>query len=362
MTPPEATLVTLCTREPDAVAPGAIRAAAAAVPDWDAVLDLATRHRALAYLRAGLAREQVRPPVRIERAIGQTLLLSGTRLVRLREALRRVAAAFAEEGIPLIVLKGPVLAPVLYPGAIFRPFSDIDVLVPEAHVERAAALIVACGLPERAHGAGVAQAEHADHVHDAADYHRQFATDDWEVMVELHADALQLGMRLSPEGGRWVRSVPADGVRGVSMLSMEDQFVHLSTHAHKHGFNRLIWLKDLDLLARRYASKVDWALVLAIAREEGVTASVWYALELTRALLGTPVRRDWLRQVRPLLPVRIAYRVVWPEARIARLEGHMRRRAVQFHVADSWRGMLPSLLLMGRRQVRARAIVDALLH
>ncbi|MBV9359315.1 MAG: nucleotidyltransferase family protein [Chloroflexi bacterium] len=362
MTPPEATLVTLCTREPDAVAPGAIAAAAAAVRDWDAVVELAARHRALAYLRAGLARDQVRPPARAERAMGQLLLMSGTRLVRLRDALRRVAGAFATEGIPLIVLKGPVLAPALYPGAIFRPFSDIDVLVPEAHVERAAELIEACGLPERAHGAAVAQAEHADHVHDAADYHRQFATDDWEVLVELHADALQLGMRLSPERDRWVRSVPADGVAGVSMLSMEDQVVHLSTHAHKHGFNRLIWLKDIDLLVRRRGQTLDWPLALAIAREEGVTASLWYALELTRALLGTPVPRDWLRQVRPVLPVRLAYRAVWPEADIARLEGHMRRRAVQFHVADSWRGMLPSLLLMGRRQVRARAIVDALLH
>jgi hypothetical protein len=146
------------------------------------------------------------------------------------------------------------------------------------------------------------------------------------------------------------------------MLSMEDQLVHLSTHAHKHGFNRLIWLKDLDLLVRQRGATLNWQLALAIAREEGVTASVWYALELTRALLGTPVPRHWLRQSRPMLPVRIAYRAIWPVARIARLDGHMRRRAVQFHVADSWRGMLPSLLLMGRRQVRARAIVDALLR
>jgi hypothetical protein len=39
----------------------------------------------------------------------------------------------------------------------------------------------------------------------------------------------------------------------------------------------------------------------------------------------------------------------------------MRRRAVQFLAADSWRGMLPNLVLMGRRGDRLRAIASAVL-
>jgi hypothetical protein len=35
---------------------------------------------------------------------------------------------------------------------------------------------------------------------------------------------------------------------------------------------------------------------------------------------------------------------------------------VQFHAAESWRGMLPSLLLMERRRSRARAILQYLIH
>ena len=55
-------------------------------------------------------------------------------------------------------------------------------------------------------------------------------------------------------------------------------------------------------------------------------------------------------RLRPGLVLRGLYRCVWRPAAIVALEGHMRRRAVQFHVADSWRGMLPSLVLMGRRR------------
>jgi hypothetical protein len=186
-----------------------------------------------------------------------------------------------------------------------------------------------------------------------------FVSENGHELIELHLDPLQLGMRLSPEGARWARAVPAEGLPGVLRLSLPDQLVHLSVHAHKHGFNRLVWLKDLDLLIRRGCTELDWQAALEIARDEGVTASVWYALQLTRSLLGTPVAAEWLVQTRPSALLRAMYAWVWPIRRIARLDGHMRRRAIQFHVADSWRGMLPSLILMGRRRTRARAIVHA---
>jgi hypothetical protein len=76
-------------------------------------------------------------------------------------------------------------------------------------------------------------------------------------------------------------------------------------------------------------------------------------------VLGAPLPRPALAGLRPSLPVRALYRLTWPVEWVAGLEGHMRRRAVQFHAAESWRGMLPSLLYMGRRGDRARAIAEA---
>jgi hypothetical protein len=137
------------------------------------------------------------------------------------------------------------------------------------------------------------------------------------------------------------------------MLAAEDQVVHLSVHAQKHGFSRLIWLKDLDLLLRQ--QHIDWNIVRDVAHREGVAASVWYALELTRTLLGTPLPAAALRW-QPSLATRLLYAAVWPARRVTGLQGFLRRRAVQFVPADSWRGMLPSLLLMGRRSARVRAI------
>ena len=144
------------------------------------------------------------------------------------------------------------------------------------------------------------------------------------------------------------------------MLGREDQLVQLAVHAHKHGFSRLIWLKDIDLLVRSEGDRADWDLVTRAARREGVVGSLWYSLSLISGLLGTPLPVSAAR-IRPSAPLRRLFSILWPEARIAALEGKMRRRAVQLHVADSWRGVLPSLLLMGRRGERVVIIARSLL-
>lgn len=163
------------------------------------------------------------------------------------------------------------------------------------------------------------------------------------------------------EAERWARAAPLPGVPGALMLGLEDQVVQLSVHVNKHGFSRLIWLKDLDLLLRAHGPALDWALVEQQARREGVAASVWYTLELTRALLGCPLPAA-VGRLRPSWAMRGLYRATWPVRRIASLEGFLQRRAVQFFVSESLRGMLPSLVFMGRKGVRARMLALAVLR
>jgi hypothetical protein len=143
------------------------------------------------------------------------------------------------------------------------------------------------------------------------------------------------------------------------MLAPCDQIVHLAVHAHKHGYRRLIWLKDLDLLVRS-PRRIDWDLVVSTALREGVDGPVWYALSVTRELLHTPLPPGLLARLAPALLIRVIYRWIWPRRRLARLQGRSHWRAVQFE-PGSLRGMLPSLLLLGRRGHRGRVVLNAVL-
>jgi hypothetical protein len=74
---------------------------------------------------------------------------------------------------------------------------------------------------------------------------------------------------------------------------------------------------------------------------------------LVHTLLATPLPAATTR-LAPRGVLRLLYAAMWPAARVTNLEGFLRRRAVQFYAAESLHGMLPSLLLMGRRSVRLR--------
>ncbi len=356
---PEARFVTLVTREPDVTTAEEIRRAAAEVRDWAAVIDLANRHGVAAFARQSVGRAGVSLPPGVDGALRDAWVGGVAYVMSLNAELDRVIPAFADRGIPVIVLKGPALARTIYPAPTLRPYGDVDLTVHDDDQERAAAALRSTGFYEVPYEPEIARFAHADHGAEGA-FHRTFVKEPQGLLLELHVDPLQLGLRPACEAGRWERAVAMPDLPGALMLGPEDQVVQLAVHAHKHSFGRLIWLKDLDLLLRR-GGVLDWGIVRVVAQREGVTASVWYALRVASSLLAFDMPSE-ARPMRPALPLRMLYELLWPEERVADLTGRTRWRTVQFRVADSWRGMLPTLVLMGRRRDRARAVARAILR
>lgn len=356
----EARFITRCAREPETLLPRELAQTAAAVRDWHAVAELAARHGVTGFVRQAAAREALTLPPMVAEGLRHAALAQLAHVARLDAALGRIVPALQAAGVTPMVLKGPVLARLVYPSPALRPYTDLDLNVREHDAGAAARALRGCGLVEVPHGAEVRRQAHAPHVHGGGPFHRVFTAPEGGLTVELHLDPLQMGLRPTHEAVRWQRAQPFEAVPGALRLSLEDQVVQLSVHVHRHGFERLIWLKDLDLLARAHGAALDWGLVLASARVEGVVGSVWYSLWLARGLFATPLPAGLLRRLAPSPPVRLLYRLVWRPADVANLQGHMRRRAVQFLAADSWRGMVPNLVLMGRRGARARAMLSTM--
>jgi hypothetical protein len=352
----EARLITLCVREPGAVSDAELRAAASAISDWNGAVRLALRHGVAGYMRQSLDRAGVALPGEADAALQRAWIGTAAHVLSLDAQLTRVAESFARDRIPVIVLKGPALATTIYPATALRPYGDIDLTVHEADDARAATALERVGFAERPFEPEIARRAHADHGAEEA-FHRLFVKQPEGLLFELHLDPLQLGLRPTCEAGRWARAIPFARTPSVKILSPEDQLIQLSVHAHKHGFTRLIWLKDIELVLAK--GGLNWRLVQEVARLEGVGSSVWYSVHLAGRLLGFRVPTE-IRQLRPWLPIRALYGVVWPEQPVVDLAARPRWRSVQFRVADSWRGMIPSLVLMGRRRDRARAVVRAI--
>ena len=152
----EAQFVQLCVREPRSIAPGALEAAGRTVRDWPYLLELAVRHRVAGYvLRSGADL-----PADIAMQLQLDVLSARAVALLLDTELRRVGAAFATRGVPLIVLKGPALARELYPESSLRPYADLDLTIHEAHVQRAVEALASCGYRELEYDSETRRREH----------------------------------------------------------------------------------------------------------------------------------------------------------------------------------------------------------
>jgi hypothetical protein len=338
----EPAFVVACVREPDATGQSEQTRTAAHVQDWTEVFRLADTNRVTAFVLRAVKGHGIDLPPAAMRSLSESAARAVASNMVVDLDLGRAAVALREASIRVLALKGPGLARTIYAQPALRPYDDIDLSVHGADHERVAAVLDGAGFSE------------IPRSRNSATRSRDFVSNTTHTLVEIHGDLLETGLPPRCEAERWRRALAIPGLAGVEMLAPADQLVHLSFHAHKHGFNRLIWLKDIDLVVREAGASLDWDLVESASRREDLRPSVWLALGFARAMLGTPVPATVLRSLRPAAATRALYRLAWPPADVHTLRGHMRRRAVQFITSESWRGMLTSAVFMGRRRERVQ--------
>jgi hypothetical protein len=339
---PEREMLVLAAREPSPQRDHALAVAVAAVADWRAVPALAHAHGLAPLLVRALEASGAEALVPVEERRRLTLLASATALKSafLFGALERVLERLGAHGVAPLVLKGPALAASVYAEPALRPYHDLDLLCRVEELATAAECLRALGYVVEAHSATTQEGFHSVYFHPAD-----------AAVVELHRDLLQLGLPTRCQPALWEHSQPlVVGKMRARMLSLEHQLLHLAVHLHTHGFSRLIWFKDLDLLLRWHQGEVDWAALHALARAEGVSLSLRHALAAVRELLGTPLPPEAGRDLGWDPLGMAAHAVLWPRGRVLALAGKQRLRSLRFNPRQGPIGVVPSLVVMGRRR------------
>ena len=63
-------------------------------------------------------------------------------------------------------------------------------------------------------------------------------------------------------------------------MGLEDLLLYLCWHYRSHAFERLIWLYDIAIVLSCCGNQLDWRLVHKIARQWGLTATVYYCIQM----------------------------------------------------------------------------------
>jgi hypothetical protein len=257
--------------------------------EWDALAGQAVRLGVAPLVHARLAQSGADWPVPelVRQSLKARYVRAGLENLRLLARLAALLPQLREAGIEVIVLKGAYLAQSVYGDPALRPMGDADLLVRQADLDRAAALLRADGWRERA--------AHESTVPGGGG-HQLPMFERGGVHLELHWAIEDDASPFSIDGeGLWQRAVPAR-INGAPTwaLSPEDLLLHLCVHAaYGHGWRQfdtgLRPLCDIAACLRRFGDRIDWGVLADRARAWHIHPSVELTLVLVRDLLGAAV-------------------------------------------------------------------------
>jgi len=257
--------------------------------DWGAIADIAFQHRVAPLLYRSLQSLELPPASEAAmRRLKQAYIANAAHNAALFRALQGVLEALAAAGIPVIALKGAVLADTIYPERALRPMNDIDLLVREEALEQADAALRRSGY-EAEPGRWTREALKA------AFHHWRFRSrspGSAEIPVEVH-------WRLDPPSwpwqadpvALWQRAVPLS-IAGAPALALapEDLLLSLCLHICRHRFRGgLISLCDIAAVTAFHRPRIDWEQLEQRATEWRAASHVAVVLGLAADLLEAAI-------------------------------------------------------------------------
>lgn len=233
----------------------------------------------------------------------------------LRRHLSQILSELHEAGVRAVVLKGPAVAS-RYRNPGHRPYSDIDILVPDNQVEEAL---------ER-----LSRYPHTERVpakRPKADKRDVLMRDESGVVFncDLHWDLFSYTqLRRSADGATtqaWDRAVhlPDSGLGPCWELPDEFRIAFLASHAVLDHRFRLILFRDFFELTTK---PIDWETLASVAERFGLCSTTYLALWMAREMLGAPVDADFLASIRPRSAPLSFLEWSLPRTDIVRFDGH----------------------------------------
>jgi hypothetical protein len=286
---PEVRLMLACLRtSPNKTEGQYIEKLSKARIDWPSFLTLLDRHRVIPLVYHNLKRysrntipigikSELRP--RFERKAYQGLINAAE--------LNRLYKVFQDNGIPVLPLKGSMLALQLYGNLALRHSGDIDLLIDPHHVGLADQI-----LQERYHRLVPAfhLTPYQKKQFDRLFHHFGYQHDQMNIYVELHWRATYNRGSQTMDFARLQSRAHPELVAGSPLpaMSPEDNLLYLCAHGAYHYWYRLFWLVDLAKAIQQYQG-IDWNGLVATANKVGLVRPLVQGVMLAHLFLDTPL-------------------------------------------------------------------------
>lgn len=198
--------------------------------------------------------------------------------------LIKVVRSLECENIPVLCLKGPVLATLLYGDPAMRDFGDLDILVKQSDYVRAKGILRRMGVvqayPDRV----------AMYRHDSLIVGSSYLEIHWQITTKEFPQALEIDSLFTRS-----REVSING-QILHTLGTEDLVIHACQHGTQHCWGKLRYLADF-ISVLHTVDTTRWDAVLATARGQGLYRPLLVSMEICRGIAGLALPKKLTRAV-----------------------------------------------------------------
>ena len=287
-------LLCLCRHEPGDEVRRHLSAGAAV--DWQLVHDLAQRHDLLPLLHdglnsSGLLDSGACPPTFLSGLEGRRYATAMTNAL-FAEERDKISTELESRQIPVMLLKGAVLAERVYDDVSLRPFTDLDLVIHPEHRQDLKQILQAMGY------------RHLEREKKEEDYYIRTLQPSSGRLLRFWIDVHhQMDTNMRRRGRRFpFEEIWRDSQPWLSECCRhpcwEDILCHVATHASLDSYPRFILICDTDAIVRK-REDLDWDRAVDKAQRYHAATDLWIALHLAQSLMDAPVPAAVLDRLRP---------------------------------------------------------------
>ena len=209
--------------------------------------------------------------------ISQRNMLMSAELIRIMKLLE-------ENNIEALAFKGPTLSQMAYGDITLRQYVDLDVLTRKEDIYKIDALLKAQGYERLLHITPTQEKVYMQYAHDLGLIHKQKG-----IHFEMHWSFLDEDYPMQVDLEDFWKNTQKISINGhdISTFSNENLLYYLCIHGSKHLWERIEWIKDIDLLVR--TNEINWEKVMERSESTGFEKMVYLGFSLSASLFSTPL-------------------------------------------------------------------------
>ncbi len=273
--------------------------------DWDYIFNQARENKALSLTYKTLLNvkniEKIVPPdfwSALKNAYYSTLRIN----IAIFNTLENIASWFKNEGIDIIIFRGPVLIELAYGDMGIRPMVDVDIFIKKHDLARIDAILKNNGYSTSFNVENFLKVDFSFY-RDTFSYEHKTA-----IPIDLHWHITNLLPYHS--SSNIIQKIDMDKIWNDSIkiklgntilrtLSIYHQIICLCLHAFKHSYKPLMLLRDINEFLRVEKEKIDWDILIEEAFKFGLSKYVYYGLYLTYQIFKTDIPQHAINKLKP---------------------------------------------------------------